>query len=88
MAVIKATECPHLQAASEAALNVAKTDCAECGASAPTRVCMTCGHVGCCESSRGHARAHALAEHHPLIRELPNRERSFTWCYDCNAYLQ
>jgi CPA1 family monovalent cation:H+ antiporter len=49
---------------------------------------MTCGHVGCCESTRGHARAHALAEHHPLIRELPIRERAFTWCYDCNAYLE
>ena len=88
MAVKNATECPHLAATGGAAPNVPSTQCAECGASAPTRVCMTCGHVGCCESSQGHARAHALAAHHPLIRELPDREGSFTWCYDCNAYLK
>ncbi|MFL6275373.1 MAG: UBP-type zinc finger domain-containing protein [Blastocatellia bacterium] len=88
MAVKKTTECPHLVATTESALNVANTNCAECGATAPTRVCMTCGHVGCCESSQGHARAHALAAQHPLIRELPARQGSFTWCYDCNAYLQ
>ena len=88
MAVKKTTDCPHLAATSEATLNVANTNCAECGAAAPTRVCMTCGHVGCCESSQGHARAHALAAHHPVIRELPARQGSFIWCYDCNAYLQ
>jgi CPA1 family monovalent cation:H+ antiporter len=49
---------------------------------------MTCGHIGCCESTNGHGRAHALDNHHPLIRELPNTERSFTWCYDCNAYIK
>ena len=88
MATKQASECPHLAATSSEALNVASTACQECGASAPTRVCMTCGHIGCCESSRGHARAHALTAHHPLIRELPVRERSFTWCYDCNAYIE
>jgi uncharacterized UBP type Zn finger protein len=61
--------------------------CAECGASAPIRVCLTCGHVGCCDSSRGHATAHAKASGHPLIRSLPLSERSFTWCYVCNDYL-
>ena len=88
MAVKPATECPHLAATREAPSNLASTSCAECGVSAPTRLCMTCGHVGCCESTRGHARAHALAEHHPIIRSLPDREGAFTWCYDCNAYLQ
>ena len=88
MAVKPATECTHLAATSEAALNVASPACEACGVSAPTRVCMTCGHVGCCESMRGHARAHALGEHHPLIRSLPNGPGAFTWCYDCNAYLE
>ena len=88
MSVKNATDCPHLATTTEAALTVASSACEECGVSAPTRVCMTCGHVGCCESMRGHARAHALTEHHPVIRELPNRAGSFTWCYDCNAYIE
>jgi monovalent cation/hydrogen antiporter len=88
MATKRASECPHLAATGAATSEVASPNCAECGASAPTRVCLTCGHVGCCESSRGHARAHALSAHHPVIRELPVGPRSFTWCYDCNAYIE
>lgn len=61
--------------------------CAECGLTAPIRVCLTCGHVGCCDSTRGHATAHATASGHPVIRSLPLSEQSFTWCYACNDYL-
>jgi monovalent cation/hydrogen antiporter len=79
--------CQHLADINLSALNRGITQCEECGVSAPTRVCMTCGHVGCCESTRGHARAHSLEAGHPLIRELPNSSDSFTWCYQCNAYI-
>ena len=87
MPTIKTSECPHLGDTKSAALEIDGTICAECGLSAPTRVCMTCGHVGCCETTNGHALAHSKANNHPLIRQLPISENSFTWCYDCNAFL-
>ena len=62
--------------------------CQECGSDNRLRLCATCGHVGCCESQRGDARAHALGEKHPVIRSLPLGGRSFTWCYDCNDYVE
>lgn len=85
MARIPINQCLHVKDLLEVA--PASTSCAECGVAHPTRVCLTCGHVGCCESLAGHATAHAKATGHPIIRELPFSERSFTWCYDCNAYL-
>jgi len=87
MGTIKASDCPHLSDTNGAVLESAGGKCAECGLGAPIRVCMTCGHVGCCESTNGHALAHAKASSHPLIRQLPVSEKSFTWCYDCNAYV-
>ena len=87
MATIKASECPHIDESRSAALELSGTTCAECGVSAPTRVCLNCGYVGCCESTNGHALAHSRASDHPVIRQLPVSEKSFTWCYGCNAYL-
>jgi CPA1 family monovalent cation:H+ antiporter len=87
MPSISASECPHIKDTDSNSLSVANITCAECDLSAPTRVCMTCGHIGCCESTNGHALAHSLASGHPLIRELPISQRSFTWCYGCNSYI-
>jgi len=88
MANVTANECPHLADTDGAVLEGTSTTCAECGVGAPTRICMTCGHIGCCETTSGHALAHSKASGHPLIRELPVSERSFTWCYGCNAYIK
>jgi hypothetical protein len=42
---------------------------------------MTCGHVGCCDSSPGrHATKHFLATAHPIVRSLEPGEDWF-WCY-------
>jgi uncharacterized UBP type Zn finger protein len=60
--------------------------CQECGSRISLRMCAHCGHVGCCESQAGHARAHALGEGHPVIRALPV-ERGFTWCYVEDSYV-
>ena len=44
-------------------------------------MCLTCGHVGCCDSSRGrHATAHFEATGHPLMRSVEPGE-TWTWCY-------
>jgi uncharacterized UBP type Zn finger protein len=45
------------------------------------RLCLTCGHVGCCDSSPNrHATAHVRATHHPLVRSLELGE-DWAWCY-------
>lgn len=59
--------------------------CQVCGATFSLRACATCGFVGCCESQGGHARLHALANGHPVIRSLPLAV-GFTWCYVCGDY--
>lgn len=60
--------------------------CQECGSRISLRLCATCGHVGCCESQAGHARAHALTAAHPVIMSMPVGG-GFTWCYKENAYV-
>jgi uncharacterized UBP type Zn finger protein len=43
------------------------------------RLCMTCGHVGCCDDSKNkHATKHFRAIKHPIIRSLEPGE---TWMY-------
>ncbi len=47
------------------------------------RICLTCGHVGCCDSSKNkHATAHFRGTHHPLVRSFEPGE---TWAY---CYLE
>ncbi|MGY1802554.1 UBP-type zinc finger domain-containing protein [Blastococcus sp. SYSU D00922] len=44
------------------------------------RRCARCGHVGCCDSSPNqHARAHAAASGHPVIRSFEPGE---DWFWD------
>ena len=45
------------------------------------RLCTSCGHVGCCDSSpHRHAAAHAHAEEHPVMSSLEPGE-DWGWCY-------
>jgi uncharacterized UBP type Zn finger protein len=45
------------------------------------RLCLTCGHVGCCDSSIGkHATRHFHGTQHPVMRSLEPGE-SWGWCY-------
>ena len=45
------------------------------------RICLECGHVGCCDNSpERHATAHANASGHPVIRSLQPDEE-WSWCY-------
>ena len=60
--------------------------CLECVALGDTwvhlRVCMTCGHVGCCDSSKNrHATRHAHAQKHPIIKSAEPRE-DWAYCYE------
>jgi uncharacterized UBP type Zn finger protein len=45
------------------------------------RLCLTCGHVGCCDSSPNrHARAHAVHVGHAIVASLEPGE-NWRWCY-------
>src|SRR5437879_4595088 len=45
------------------------------------RLCMSCGHVGCCDSSLNqHATKHAGTTHHPVIRSYEPGE-DWAFCY-------
>jgi uncharacterized UBP type Zn finger protein len=45
------------------------------------RLCMTCGHVGCCDDSKNkHATKHFHATHHPIIRSIEPGEE-WGWCF-------
>ncbi len=78
-----ATACAHSDEAHPVVPRTA--GCAVCLKHGDTwvhlRLCVTCGHVGCCDSSPGrHAAAHAAAEGHDLITSAEPGE-DWGWCY-------
>jgi tellurite resistance protein TerC len=81
--------CAHRD--QERQVEPADTGCTECKATGDTwvhlRMCQTCGHVGCCESSKNkHAEKHFHATGHPIIRSLERGEH-WKWCYIDNAVI-
>ncbi|HWM87358.1 MAG TPA: UBP-type zinc finger domain-containing protein [Kofleriaceae bacterium] len=45
------------------------------------RLCLSCGHVGCCDSSRNkHATKHFHATTHPIVRSFEPGE-TWAWCF-------
>jgi uncharacterized UBP type Zn finger protein len=66
--------------------------CEECLASGGEwvhlRLCLTCGHVGCCDSSPGrHATQHFHETHHPVIRSFEPGE-DWAYCFADEEYVQ
>lgn len=52
------------------------------------RLCLTCGHVGCCDSSPNqHASNHFGTTHHPVVRSFEPGE-DWGWCYADRLYLE
>ncbi|MBI3214592.1 MAG: UBP-type zinc finger domain-containing protein [Mycobacterium sp.] len=79
--------CEHLSAVADVAEPTPQAEvCQECSADgkdtwAHLRMCLDCGHVGCCDSSPGrHATAHHHATGHPVMRSVEPGE-SWRWCY-------
>ena len=76
-------KCTHLNQ-----IKITKTnthECEECVKTGDTwvhlRLCLSCGHVGCCDSSKNkHATKHFHKTQHPLIRSIEPGE-SWAWCY-------
>ena len=45
------------------------------------RLCLTCGHVGCCDNSKNkHATRHYHETQHPMIVSF-EPEEEWVWCY-------
>ena len=63
-------------------------DCVKTGDSwVALRMCMTCGHVGCCNSSKNrHATKHYTETDHPIMKSVTAGEE-FMWCYADERYL-
>ncbi|MEU5386660.1 UBP-type zinc finger domain-containing protein [Kitasatospora cineracea] len=83
--------CHHLDSVRDAPGPPA-TGCADClregGTWVHLRACLSCGHVGCCDSSPGqhaHRHAHANAGHH-IARSLRPGE-NWAWCYTDELFL-
>jgi tellurite resistance protein TerC len=78
-----AVNCEHVREASDVP---PKTEgCAEClklgDQWVHLRLCLACGHVGCCDSSKNkHATAHFESTGHPVIRSMQPGE-TWKWCY-------
>lgn len=51
------------------------------------RMCLICGFVGCCDTSKNkHAKAHFEETGHALIRSI-RLEESWVWCYEDSAFF-
>jgi uncharacterized UBP type Zn finger protein len=78
--------CTHLDQVLVTELPASSDGCEEClaegGKWVHLRICLQCGHVGCCDDSPGrHATAHHAATGHAIIRSLEPGEE-WSWCYE------
>jgi uncharacterized UBP type Zn finger protein len=77
--------CTHLDAVKIQQLPDSVDGCEDClregGVWLHLRICLECGHVGCCDDSPNrHATAHHHSSGHPLIRSLEPGEE-WSWCF-------
>ncbi len=85
-----AAMCTHLDSIADPAPNA--PGCEEClatgGRWVHLRVCQSCGHVGCCDSSPGkHATKHFRGDGHPIVRSYEPGE-DWYWCYVDDAAFE
>jgi CPA1 family monovalent cation:H+ antiporter len=78
--------CAHLAAAAAVAVPRSTEGCPAClelgeRSWVHLRMCLTCGNVGCCDSSpHRHAEAHYRSTGHPVMRSIELGE-AWRWCY-------
>ncbi|WP_198925512.1 ubiquitin carboxyl-terminal hydrolase 14 [Dictyobacter vulcani] len=78
-----AQECTHLDQIQE--VTPSAPGCEECLKSGSRwvhlRICLTCGHVGCCDSSPNkHATKHFHSTNHPIMASFEKGE-DWGWCF-------
>ncbi len=79
------TTCAHLDAVDPTVREQTPGECHDCLEEGLTwvhlRGCMTCGHVGCCDSSVGqHATRHFESTGHPVMRSAESGD-DWRWCF-------
>jgi uncharacterized UBP type Zn finger protein len=78
------TTCTHLDQIHDVTPSTTAgcEDCLKIGAHwVHLRECLSCGHVGCCDSSPNrHATAHFHESTHPIIQSFEPGE-DWRWCY-------
>ncbi len=77
--------CKHILKADKTLKPKTPEGCEECLKIGDTwvhlRLCLTCGHVGCCDSSKNkHATKHFQATKHPVIKSFQPDE-NWMWCF-------
>ena len=80
-----AAPCSHLDSVRVTELPEPLEGCEEClktgGWWVHLRMCLSCGKIGCCDSSPSrHATAHFRESGHPLVRSAEPGE-DWSWCY-------
>jgi uncharacterized UBP type Zn finger protein len=88
--VIDNVPCSHLDTIRDVTPSAA--GCEECLKTGDTwvhlRLCLACGHVGCCDNSPNrHATKHYRATGHPIIQSFEKGE-DWIWCYEDKVYLE
>ena len=85
-----ANVCTHLDQINDVA--PVAGGCVEClatgGVWVHLRLCLTCGHVGCCDDSPNrHARAHAAETGHVIIQTFEPGEE-WVWCFTDDVFWE
>ena len=87
-----ANECPHLTPEHYHEVEPSALGCEDCmrtgGRWVHLRICMECGHVGCCDNSPNrHATRHFHTTEHPVIRSFEPDE-GWGWCFPDELYFE
>ena len=82
-------ECTHLDQVRD--VTPSADGCEDCLAIGDTwvhlRMCLICGHVGCCDSSKNrHATQHFRDTGHPVMKSFEQGE-DWAWCYIDKIYF-
>ena len=85
------TQCTHLNQVRNVASRT-PAGCEECLAGGTSwvhlRLCLECGHVGCCDDSpMTHATKHFHAVRHPIMRSFEPGE-DWGWCFVDEEFLE
>lgn len=87
---IREKNCQHLDQANDVQANSEGCEeCLELGEDwVHLRMCLVCGHIGCCSSSKhDHAGQHFKETGHPLTKPFDQKGMDWLWCYEDKALL-
>ena len=89
--MIKDTRCTHIDRVNPMILGNTKgcKQCEKIGSRwVQLRLCLTCGHVGCCDlSPNKHGTTHFKETGHPVIRSYEAGEH-WKWCFIEEVFLK